>query len=37
LEDPEWQAVAEESQRDGRLISGLERVYLDPADFSPMR
>lgn len=37
MEDPEWQAVAEESQRDGRLITGLERVYLDPADFSPMR
>ena len=37
MEDPEWQAVAEEAQRDGRLITGLERVYLDPADFSPMR
>ena len=37
IADPEWQAVAEESQRDGRLISGLERVYLEPTDFSPMR
>jgi len=37
LADPEWQAVAEESQRDGRLITGLERVYLDPTNFSPMR
>lgn len=35
--DPEWQAVAEESQRDGRLITGLERMYLEPTDFSPMR
>ena len=35
--DPEWQRVAEESRRDGRLIAGLERVYLDPTDFSPMR
>lgn len=35
--DPEWQRVAEESQRDGRLIVKLERVYLDPTDFSPMR
>ncbi len=35
--DPEWQQVAEESQRDGRLIAGLERVFLDPTDFSPMR
>ena len=35
--DPEWQSVAEESQRDGRLIVGLERVFLNPTDFSPMR
>ncbi len=35
--DPEWQRVAEESQRDGRLIVNLERVFLDPTDFSPMR
>tara|TARA_B100001971_G_C18182610_1_gene533709 strand:- start:798 stop:1244 length:447 start_codon:yes stop_codon:yes gene_type:complete len=35
--DPEWQSVAEESQKDGRLITGLERVFLDPTDFSPMR
>ena len=35
--DPEWQQVAEESQRDGRLIAGLKRVFLDPTDFSPMR
>ena len=35
--DPEWLQVAEESRRDGRLIAGLEQVYLDPTDFSPMR
>lgn len=35
--DPEWQRVAEESQRDGRLVIDLERVFLDPTDFSPMR
>ncbi len=35
--DPEWRQVAEESQRDGRLIINLESVYLDPTDFSPMR
>jgi len=35
--DPEWQSVAEESQRDGQLITGLERVFLNPTDFSPMR
>ena len=35
--DPECQSVAEESQRGGRLIVGLERVFIDPTDFSPMR
>jgi hypothetical protein len=35
--DPEWQQVAEESRRDGRLVVNVERVYLDPTDFSPIR
>ncbi len=35
--DPEWQRVAEESQRNGRLIANLQRQYLDPTDFSPMK
>jgi hypothetical protein len=35
--DPEWQRVSEESQRDGRIVSGVERIYLDPTDFSQMR
>ncbi len=35
--DPEWRTVARESQLDGRLITGLVSVFLDPTDFSPMR
>ena len=35
--DPEWQRVAEESQRDGRIVTSVQRIYLDPTDFSPMR
>ena len=35
--DPEWQRVAEESQRDGRIVTSVERMYLDPTDFSPMK
>jgi hypothetical protein len=35
--DPEWQRVSEESQRDGRIVSQVVRMYLDPTDFSPMR
>tara|TARA_B100001123_G_C15286350_1_gene1015760 strand:- start:1280 stop:1744 length:465 start_codon:yes stop_codon:yes gene_type:complete len=36
-QDPEWQRVSEESQRDGRIIAGLERIWLDPTDFSLMK
>ncbi len=35
--DPEWQRVSEESQRDGRIVTSVVRMYLDPTDFSPMR
>lgn len=35
--DPEWQRVAEESQRDGRIVAGVERMYLDPTDFSQVK
>jgi hypothetical protein len=35
--DPEWQRVSEESQRDGRIVSQVVRMYLDPTDFSQMR
>ena len=35
--DPEWQTVFQESRSDGPLIAGLERVFLDPTDFSPMK
>lgn len=35
--DPEWQRVSEESQRDGRIVSSVVRMWLDPTDFSPMK
>lgn len=35
-EDPEWQAVAKESQKDGRLLSGAPvSIYMVPNDYSP--
>ena len=37
IADPEWTKVAEESQVDGRIIEKLERVFLDPTSFSPMK
>ena len=35
--DPEWQRVAEESQRDGRILEKVERIYLDATGYSQMR
>ncbi|MFZ9090985.1 MAG: NIPSNAP family protein [Planctomycetaceae bacterium] len=34
-EDPEWKRVAEESQRDGRLVQKVESVYMNLTDYSP--
>jgi len=36
-EDPEWQKVAEESQRDGRIVTKVESQYLEPTDYSPLK
>lgn len=35
--DPEWQRVAEESQKDGRIVSGVESVFLEATAFSPLQ
>ena len=35
--DPEWQKVRTESQKDGSLTSKVESVFLNPADFSPIK
>ena len=35
--DPEWQQVSRESQVDGRIVSNVESVFLDPLDFSPIQ
>jgi hypothetical protein len=35
--DPEWQKVSRESQVDGRIVSGVVSVFLDPLDFSPIQ
>jgi hypothetical protein len=33
--DPEWQSVAKDSERNGRLVAKVESVFLEPTDFSP--
>ena len=35
--DPEWKKVSEESQRDGRIVSKVVSVFMDPTDYSGIR
>ena len=37
LSDPEWRTVSRESQVDGRIVSNVEAIFLDPTDFSPIQ
>lgn len=34
-EDPVWKRVAEETQRDGKLVEKVESVYMKATDYSP--
>ncbi|HEX6213218.1 MAG TPA: NIPSNAP family protein [Vicinamibacterales bacterium] len=35
--DPEWQKIAKESQMNGKIVAGITSVYMDPADYSPIK
>lgn len=35
--DPEWQQVSKASEADGKIVEKVDSVYMDPADFSPMK
>ncbi|MBV8830395.1 MAG: NIPSNAP family protein [Acidobacteriaceae bacterium] len=35
--DPEWKKVAAESQANGKLVEKVDSVFLEPADFSPIK
>jgi hypothetical protein len=35
--DPEWKTVRETSEKDGRLVEKVERVFLHPTDYSPLK
>jgi hypothetical protein len=37
IEDPEWKKVAEESQRDGKIVERIESVFVDATDYSPLK
>lgn len=35
--DPEWSQVAEESQRDGRIVESVDVLWLEPTDYSKIK
>ena len=35
--DPEWQKVSAESQKDGRIVSKVDSVFMEATDFSPIK
>lgn len=37
LADPDWQKAYKESTADGKLVSNVESVFMNPTDFSPMK
>ena len=37
IADPEWQKIAEDSQKDGKIIERIESVFLETTDYSPLR
>ena len=36
-EDPEWQAARQASEADGPIVTKVERQFLLPTDYSPMK
>ena len=35
--DPEWQKIAADSQRDGKIVEKVDSVFVDATDYSPMK
>ena len=35
--DPEWKKVQQASEANGKIVSKVESVYMDPTDYSPMK
>ncbi len=36
-DDPEWKKVAAESEKDGKIVQKVDRVWMDPTEFSKMK
>ncbi|HLK68567.1 MAG TPA: NIPSNAP family protein [Bryobacteraceae bacterium] len=35
--DPEWKKVAADSEANGKIVQKVDRVFMDPADFSMLK
>jgi hypothetical protein len=35
--DPEWQKIAADSQKDGKIVERVESVFVDATDYSPLK
>jgi hypothetical protein len=35
--DPEWQKVQKDSEANGKIVSKVVSVFMDPTDFSPLK
>ncbi len=35
--DPEWQKIAADSQKDGRIVERVESVFMGATDYSPLK
>jgi hypothetical protein len=36
-DDPEWKKVREDSEKDGKIVEKVDRVWLDPTEYSMMK
>jgi hypothetical protein len=36
-QDPDWQKVQKESERNGKLVAKIDAVFMDATDYSPMK
>ena len=37
IADPEWQKIAADSQKDGKIVERIESVFVDATDYSPLK
>ena len=37
INDPEWKKVSAESEKDGKIVKGVEKHYMTLTDYSPVK